>query len=311
MRHQPRRKLILSSYMLSLFVLAFVVSSCKTKKRVVEEREPLRNRTASNLLKHYDESQFDFDWLAMKVDAEFGVNNEFQSFKATIRMRKDSAVWVSIAPIMGIEMIRLMVTTDTLKVLSKIPDNKFYYLGAFHQLNQKLGMELDFEILQDILVGNAIGLDADEGRFRSDIDGESYLLISRYKRKVRRMVGVDDRKLESDSIVVDWSNPRYQRTVRRVDDNEPIIVSRYWLEPDNFKLVKSVFTDVIRQRTIDIRYEKFQNDKEQLYPSKCIFNVSNPDKKVKAQFEITKMNTSKSFEFPFEIPSDYLRRDSL
>lgn len=305
------KRLSIASYAVLLLSIVLISTSCKSKKSTASEREPLRNRTAGFLLKRYEENKFDYQWLGMKVDASFVIKGESQSFKATLRMRRDSAIWISITPLLGIEMIRVLVTPDTLKYLSKIPENKFYFIGSSDLINKKLGVELDFDMLQDLLIGNAIGLEKDEGRFRSEIDSEEYLLISRYKRKVRRMVGVDDRKLESDTIIINPNDPRYQRTIKRVDENEGIIVSRYWLEPDNFRLVKSVFNDVIRQRTMDIRYGKFQKSGDQFYPAQGLLNVNDANGSLELNFEITRLSSDKTYDFPFEIPNDYVRRDSL
>ena len=274
-------------------------------------KEPLRGRTTAFLLRHYEENKLNYDWLGMKVDADYTSNGESQSFKATIRMRKDSAIWISITPALGIEMIRMMVTEDSVKYLSKIPDNKFYYVGTFNELNSKVGIEMDFDMLQDILIGNAIGLEKDEGRFRSEIEGDNYLMISKYKRKVRRVVGVDDRKLENDTIVINPNDPRYQRTIRRVDENDDLIISRYWLEPANFKLVKSVFNDLIRQRTMEVFYGNFEENEGQSYPSNCKIVTISPKMEQELSFDITKLSSGKSYDFPFEVPDDYPRKDSL
>jgi hypothetical protein len=162
---------------LALFVVAMVVmSACRKPKEMVREK-PVKNRTAGYLLKRYAENKYDFDWLGMKVDASFGTEENSDNFKATIRMRKDSVIWVSIVPALGIEMIRVMITPDSLKYLSKIPENKFYYTGGFEDIGKLIGIEFDFEMLQDLLVGNAIGLEKDEQRFRSEIEGDDYLLM--------------------------------------------------------------------------------------------------------------------------------------
>jgi hypothetical protein len=226
-------------------------------------------------------------------------------------MRRDSAIWVSITPALGIEMIRLMVTPDSLKYLSKIPDNKFYYTGAFEDINRLIGIGIDFDMLQDLLIGNALGLDKDEGKFRSEIDMDRYLLISKYKRKVRRVVGVDDRKLENDTIVVNPNDPRYKRTVRRMDEDEGLIVSRYWLEPEHFRLMKSVFNDLIRQRNMEVTYDEFKEDNGQFYPAKCRLQLNSLANNQELNFEITKISSGKAYDFPFEIPDDYEKRDSL
>jgi hypothetical protein len=286
------------------------MSACRQPKEVVRET-PVKNRTAGYLLKRYAENKYAFDWLGMKVDASFGTEDNSDSFKATIRMRKDSAIWVSIVPALGIEMIRVMITPDSLKYLSKIPENKFYYTGGFDEIGRLIGIDFDFEMLQDLLVGNAIGLEKDEQRFRSEIDDNDYLLISKYRRKVRRVVGVDDRKLEGDTILVNPDDPRFRRTAKRTDDEDGLIISRYWLEPAGFRLVKSVFNDLLRQRTMEISYEDFQPDGEQYYPAKCRLLMSSTQVRQEMRYEITKLSSGKPYEFPFEIPEDYVRRDSL
>jgi len=287
-----------------------VISSCKTTARASKE-VAVKNRNAGFVLKRYNESRFDYEWLGMKVDADFGTENESNGFKATIRMRKDSLIWVSITPALGIEMIRVVISPDSLKYLSKIPENKFYYTGAFEDVNKLVGTAFDFEMLQQLLVGNAIGLEKDERRFRSEVDGPDYLLISKYRRKVRRVVGVDDRKLESDTILVNPDDPRYRRTMRKSEDADDLIVSRYWFEAAQFRLVKSVFNDLLRQRTLEISYENFQQYEEQFYPSKCRLSISSPQIRQVLNYQITKLSSGKAYDFPFEIPDDYPRRDSL
>ena len=275
-----------------------VLSACKSTERAAKEKA-VKNRTAGFVLKRYNESRFDYDWLGMKVDADFGTETESSGFKATIRMRKDSLIWVSITPALGIEMIRVMITPDSLKYLSKIPDNKFYYLGNFEDVNKLVGTAFDFEMLQQLLVGNAIGLEKDERRFRSEVDGDDYLLISKYRRK------------ESDTILVNPDDPRFQRTMRKSDDADELIVSRYWFEAAQFRLVKSIFNDLLRQRTLEISYNDFHSSEEQFYPAKCRLTISNPQVKQVLNYEITKLASGKAYEFPFEIPVDYVRRDTL
>ena len=293
-----------------LLAMAFAFAGCKTSERAAKE-SAVRNRSAGFVLKRNAESRFNFDWVGMKVDAEFGTADESNSFKATIRMRKDSLIWVSITPALGIEMIRVMISPDSMKYISKIPDNKFYYLGTFEDVNKLVGTSFDFEMLQQLLVGNAIGLEKDERRFRSEVEGEDYLLISKYRRKVRRVIGVDDRKLESDTISVDPEDPRFQRTARRNEDADDLIVSRYWFEAAQFRLVKSVFNDLLRQRTLEISYEDFHPSEEQFYPAKCRLTIARAQSRQELNYEITRLSSGKAYDFPFEIPIDYIRKDSL
>ncbi len=275
----------------------------------MEKEEPTRHRTSGYLLKRYESNEFKFDWIGMKLDAEFITMGNSQGFKANVRMRRDSAIWITISPALGIEVFRILVTPDSLWYISKIPDNKYYYKGNFQVISDVVGTDLDFNMLQDLLIGNAIGLDEDEGRFRSEVDNNLHLLISKYKRKIRRVVGVDDRRLEGDTIVVNPNDPRYKRTVERAEDD--LIVSRYWLEPKNYRLVQSVFNDLIKQRTMEVRYSDFHQSGQQFYPSKCLMKTTRFDNRQELTFEINKLVTDKTFDFPFEIPDGFQRRDSI
>lgn len=293
-----------------LFIIVFA-SSCRKTKEATATREPLKERGAGFLLKRYERNEFDFQWLGMKIDAEFLRLGDTQGFKANVRMKKDSVIWISISPALGIEVFRVKITPDSLQYVSKIPDNKYYYSGPYEALNAIVHTDLDFEMLQEIFVGNAIGLEKDEGKFRTEVDDEKYLLVSKYKRRIRRVVGVDDRKLDpNDTIVVNPNDRRYQRAVRKNEDD--LIVSRYWLEPDNFRLVRSIFDDLLRQRTIKIEYRDFKSDGQeenaQVYPSRCVMNIRDTQGETRVEYEITKLVLNKPYETALDIPEDFERR---
>lgn len=294
---------------IAAFAVMSVFAGCKKTKSVAGDREPLRERGSAYLLRHYSSNEFQFEWLAMKLDADLITGGDSRGFKANIRMRRDSVIWISVSPALGIEVFRVMVTPDSLKYISRIPDDKYYYLGGFQSISNLMGVDPDFSMLQDILLGNAIGLDPDEGRFRSEVDGDWYLLTSKYRRNVRRVVGVDDRKLSrEDTILVNPDDPKYRRAVRRADEDD-LIISRYWLEGESYRLVKSIFNDLIRQRSMELEYKDFQKDESgQFYPSRNRLTVRDPAGQQVLSFRITKMATGKTYDFPFEIPSDFERK---
>ena len=117
-------------------------------------QEPLKERTQSFLTRHLDKNKFEFEWLGMKLDAEFTSGEEQQGFKATVRMRRDSAVSVSISPALGIEVLRLLVDKDSLKMVSDIPGDRYVFLGSVDQLSDLAKIDLDLSTLQDLLIGN-------------------------------------------------------------------------------------------------------------------------------------------------------------
>lgn len=283
--------------------------SCKTTREVRTD-ESIKKRTARSLLDDCYGSSFSPDWCGMKLNAEFSSGDEGQSFKATLRMRKDSVIWISVAPLLGIEMIRLMVTPDSLRYLSKIPDQKFYYVGGVSELSEKTGTDLSFDVLQNILFGNLFGLEEDERKFRSEVDSSNYLLISKYKRKVRKVVGMDDRKLESDTINVDFDDPRISKKLRRLND-DAVVISRYWIDSEKLRVVKTIFDDIVHRRNFQIEYSNHEMLDAKWLPKQCVMLLSNDGKSIGLKYEVDRISTGKPYEFPFEISDEYPRRDTL
>lgn len=289
-----------------LLILLVLFSGCRSKKNAVTQ-EPLRDRSAGYLLKRYERNEFKYNWMGMKIDAEYKSLGETQGFKANVRMKRDSVVWFSISPALGIEVFRVRITQDSLSYVSKIPDNKYYFTGPYEVLNEIVKTDLDFDMLQEILVGNAIGLEKDEGKFRTEVNDNKYLLISKYKRRVRRVVGIDDRKLDpNDTITVNPNDRRFQRAVRRKE--EDLIVSRYWLEPENFRLVRSIFDDLLRQRTVTIEYSDFKQEEEQTYPTHCKMHVRDANGEISIEYDVIRIALNKAYETDLDVPDDFERR---
>ena len=118
---------------------------------------------------------------------------------------------------------------------------------------------------------------------------------------------MDDKDLTpEDTILVNPNDPRLQKAIKKAEDE--LIISRYWLEPENFWLVKSLCNDLVNLRTVEIQYSDFQQHEEQFYPSKGNMNVKDFSGATSVNWEITKLASDKAYDFPFEIPEDFPRK---
>jgi hypothetical protein len=118
MKH-PARAMRFRSLPFSLLIAMVVIvsfSSCRKSKNLTAVKEPLKDRPSGQILRQYEQNEFKFDWLGMKIDAETQNEGESLSFKATVRMRRDSAIWISLSPALGIEVFRVLITQDSVKV---------------------------------------------------------------------------------------------------------------------------------------------------------------------------------------------------
>jgi len=284
----------LNKFILLLFIP--LLFACKSKE-FVETQEPLKERTQAFLTRHLDKNKFEFEWLGMKLDAEFASGEEQQGFKATVRMRKDSAVSVSISPALGIEVLRLLVDKDSLKMVSDIPGDRYVFLGSVDQLSDLAKIDLDLSTLQDLLIGNPIGLSREEGRMKSGIeklDVEYYTLVSRMSRRVRRASEEQDSLATRDG----------RRVPKRLEDND-WISSKFWIESNLFKVVKCELTDLRTKRMVQINYSEFDEEDPSHYPRKCNIQIDDVKGKTSLDFKIIRINTQNHYDFSFDYDKDY------
>ena len=211
---------------LTVVVSVLLAVSCSNEHRLAKGK-PLKKRAPSFLVNHNVKDDFQFEWLSMKISADVKSEGKNDSFKANIRIRKDSLIWISISPALGVEMVRVLITPDSVKYVSKIPNDKHYYLGDFSAVTGVAQMSLDFKMIQDILLGNAIMMDKGEDKFVSLIDKQRYCLISKFNRHLRRALDFDEKAvLPNSTFTVNGLSKEYQKALRRASVDE-LMVKRF------------------------------------------------------------------------------------
>ena len=90
-----------------------------------------------------------------KVNIDYqGMDDKSYNVNASIRMYKDSAIWISANAVLGIEAMRVLITKDSVKLLDKL--NKSYTARSVDYLQEVTSLPLNLAILQDLIIGNAV-----------------------------------------------------------------------------------------------------------------------------------------------------------
>jgi outer membrane lipoprotein-sorting protein len=106
-----------------------------------------------------DSSRINFRTFSAKVNIDYrDAENKRYDINANLRMVKDSAIWLSANAILGIEALRMLVTSDSVKLLDK--QNKTYTARSIDYLQEVTALPLNLSTLQDLLIGNAVFLDS-------------------------------------------------------------------------------------------------------------------------------------------------------
>lgn len=138
---------LLKSFLV-LFGLALAMSSCKSSKGLVKDTDVVSERVA---LKNYKQNLPEFKTLSGKIKASYESGDDAQSLNITYRIEKDKTIWLS-AKLMGLLTVaKVLITPEEVQFYEKI--NHTYFKGDFSIAQKYLGVTVNFEQLQNLLLG--------------------------------------------------------------------------------------------------------------------------------------------------------------
>lgn len=161
-----------------LIVLIALMSACKTTQKIAPAivKENTDYKSTRTLIANLKKNEFKFSFLSAKFTTEAFIDSNTISFNVNLRMQKDSAIWMTInLPLIGIEVARVMITKDSVKFVNRA--NSSYFVGDYNYINKLLRSELDFLMIQALLVGNSIDFYEEDDKLRSGIDNHKYLSL--------------------------------------------------------------------------------------------------------------------------------------
>ncbi|MCX8018960.1 MAG: DUF4292 domain-containing protein [Chitinophagaceae bacterium] len=111
------------------------------------------------LLKKIREHSIAYHTFSGKAEVDyFDTQGNKYGFQANIRMMKDSVLWISLNAVLGIEVARIMLTSDSVKILDK--QNKVVIQRTQEQLKEIFGLPLNLQILQGWLTATPLSDEA-------------------------------------------------------------------------------------------------------------------------------------------------------
>lgn len=154
-----------------LTCLSLFASSCASNK--VTAKKNLHALSANRLIKEVEDNNFTFDQFQTKFSAKVETEDAKLSLKGQLRMKNDSVVWLSVALPVGLEVVRAMITHDSVFVINRT--EKTYIKESIKNFKQIPSPITDLKFIQAILVGNDITLKNGD-KYYSEIVDEMYKL---------------------------------------------------------------------------------------------------------------------------------------
>lgn len=242
----------------------------KGKEKVVKLKK------ADQVLALIKVNEFSHSEISLKANLDVVLKGKKNYVTANIRLKEDSAAWFSFSRL-GIFAARALVKPDSVLFFNKLESN--YFLGDFSLISDKIGIDVEFNILQALLLGNAFGID-EEDKPVVDFKNKNYQISSIKKKKIKKAIKKDSEKIDDD------------------------IALTFKVDPENFRVLQTKIYDFRFNKTLTIDYSEFSLINEKWLPTKIIFTAENGEE-LNVTCDYSKIQTDKNLKFPFKIPEGY------
>ncbi|MHA6278942.1 DUF4292 domain-containing protein [Salinimicrobium sp. CAU 1759] len=244
-----------------LLTTFFLVSCGSTRKAKMGTVAPEDAAVAAVVDQHY-ENEVDFNTLQGRLSLDYQTEERSQSVTVNFRMKKDDTIWMS-GQLLGIPLAKVMITPNSVQFYEKI--TRTYFDGDFSLLSDLLGTPLDYEKVQNLLLGQTI----------YDLRDERYMLTE--------------------------SSRGYQLQPER----ENFLKRMFLLDAGNFKAIAQQLGQERENRNVTITYPEYQKIQGQLFPSQIKIIATQGAESTRIDMSFRNIEFNVPVSFPFSIPSGY------
>ena len=140
-------------YKFGIIIISVVLlASCKTTRTATTTKQASlpQSSQVELLVKQVQSAELKFETANVsKMVMEPNVNDRNFNVSAACKIKKDSAIYLSIRPLFGIEAFKAELTPDSMKVIDKL--NFRYFVVDYHFFKQRFGVDVDFYSLQGLI----------------------------------------------------------------------------------------------------------------------------------------------------------------
>jgi outer membrane biogenesis lipoprotein LolB len=233
---------------------------CKSYKSVMAKGELDTKLSSRQIIKAHQKQDTKFKTLQSRVKVEYKQGDQSQSHSINLRMEKDKTIWISAT--LGI--VRAKITPEKVSFYNKL-DNT-YFDGDFSLISDFLGTELNFNNVQNLLLGESL-FNLKNDSYEAGTHETSYMLT-----------------------------PENQNTLFEIF---------FLLNPAHFKMDSQQLAQPVESRLLQIDYKDYQEVEKQILPKNIKVIALESDEQTTIEMEFKSVSLNNDLRFPFRIPSGF------
>lgn len=244
-----------------LFAVSLILLGCKTSKPL--SGKVSKDVSVRQLTKIHEKSFPAIKTLQARLRGSYTSKEESQSIAISARIEKDKAIWLS-AKLAGIiPLAKVYITPNRVQYYEKI--DQTYFDGDFELLSEWLNLPVDFDQVQNLLLGQAM-LTAIKGKYDLLYQEKEYKLTAQLNAFL------------SQTLLIN---------------------------PAHFRLNAQHYHNLGQAESIRINYPEYQKINDFWFPKKIDIQANKVNENTQIEIDYRSIEVNKPVSFPFEIPKGY------
>lgn len=257
-------------------IIIIFFSSCAVTKIIKIHKT--KNLTVEKIYSNVKDNQVNYNTYSIKYSAKIDLDGKNYKVSGNLRIKKDSAIWISMTAGFGVEIVRVLLTKDTVRMINRL--NSTYFVGDYNYLNNLLHFNFNFNTIQSVLTNtffcyNSKLSDKSLKQFEVTTSENSYFLYTFVKDS------------KQDSI------------------NKHYVMQQFLIMPDSYKIIKAGLIDNLYKRNLQIGFSDFININKNQLPQKFNFIFTKGTKKSVIDLNYNKITVNNPLRMPFHISNKY------
>ena len=243
-----------------IVILLLIFTSCKSKKTSTNNANTM---LLTKVLDSYHNNSFKKKAIKATLKVKYKGKKTLPSVNASLRIEKDKVIWLSLSKLI-FNVGKLKITPNKVQFYNNL-DNT-YFDGDFSLLSDFLGTEINFQQIQNILIGEAV----------FDLNKDDYKIIT--------------------------TETSFLFTPKKENKLFDIF---FWLDATNFKTNKQEIRQEQEHKLLSIQYNEFEKVDGIDFPKHIYILAKEKNEINTVNIDYKNIAFDLGLRFPFTIPNGY------
>ncbi|HEX2606901.1 MAG TPA: DUF4292 domain-containing protein [Flavisolibacter sp.] len=262
---------------LALLVIS-MIASCRSSRKIstaITKKDTVVTAVAGGpdtaqlirtALQKIEANRIGYNTFNGKVNVDYSsADGKKYDVNVILRMRKDSAIWMSANAILGIEAMRVLITKDSIKVINKL--EKTYTARSIDYIQEVTSLPLTLNTLQDLIIGNPVYVDSNIVAYSATQNGVSLLSLGRF---FKNLLTLDQATMTLKHSKLDDVNLSRNRTADLAYDEYET------KRGPNFSTRRSITVSEKKRLDVKLDFKQYEFNQEVSFPFSIPKNYDRP-----------------------------------